>query len=498
VLAQPLEEAPVGPSRPVPDGSPRRPSRACTFLAILRPLLPLTRLRRAAAPGLLVLACALVAASAAAVPAPANPAGTFHYELAACTGVGINNSAPVVDEDPQAVLSRPADGRLNGYNFTLTVNGFADSPCVPALPHAGFADYMAPAGESVVIVSWDLQIYGFASDVYAPDIDFVIGGTHVVAYGQSTPGRSTVELDVPSGATVALSASEVGVTQELSLQSGDRLAPVPVALYRSDKGPSLTESIDKSAVLQVLDRAIGLKEADTLRLDSVELTYFSPVNPRVHPGNAGGAFLLVRLSEIQPQGGQVDWLRAMPPDRMRLVLPGGAVIEPDPASTPASQVWNLLDGTYFFDVPAGFTNGTLEIAPGINPAYDTTSTGVTKAEDDVVGTASFPIDLPPVPKLATGLAAAPSTAPDGGSHGDPGGHAAAPTATGAKRHGSGNVRTVVLIATSTVLVPVLLVFVVPVFVRRRQRKRGPYAVDAGGLRIDAPGPLPRQARRPGR
>jgi hypothetical protein len=283
----------------------------------------------------------------------------MHDELAACTGVGVNVGAPTIIEDPQAALAKPVDGRLNGYNFSLTVNGFADSPCVPATAHAGFADYIAPPGDSVVMVSFDLQMYGNSSDLYPPDLSFVIGGTHVVPFGTPTPGRSTVELDAPSRASVTLAASEVGVTQDLSLTSGARLPPAPEALYRSDKGPSLIQSIDKSSVLQILDRSDGFKEADTLRLGSVALTYFSPVNPRVHASSVGGAFLVVNLSESQPaHGSQVDWLRAMPPDRMRLVMPGGAVLEPDPASSEASKVWSLVDGTYFFDVPAGFTKGT--------------------------------------------------------------------------------------------------------------------------------------------
>jgi hypothetical protein len=101
----------------------------------------------------------------------------------------------------------------------------------------------------------------------------------------------------------------------------------------------------------------------------------------------------------------------------------------------------------------------------------------------VLGTAAFPIDLPPAPKLATGVAVAP--APGRATSGPAGAHTAKSATAGTPR-GSGQPRTVLLIVTTTVAVPVLLVLVVPVFVRRRQRKRGPYAVDAGGALIGVP------------
>jgi hypothetical protein len=74
---------------------------------------------------------------------------------------------------------------------------------------------------------------------------------------------------------------------------------------------------------------------------------------------------------------------------MSLVLPDGAVLHPDPASSAENgYVTGLFDGHYIFDVPASITRATLVIAPG---AEDTDG----GYDDTITGTVRYPLSFPP-------------------------------------------------------------------------------------------------------
>jgi hypothetical protein len=170
--------------------------------------------------------------------------------------------------------------------------------------------------------------------------------------------------------------------------------------------PDITEDYERTASLKVVDRENpSFRTVDQLTLDSVELTYFSPVDPAVQPASVEGAFLVVDASEqTDPEShDSLGWIAAMPPSRMSLVLPGGKVIEAEPTSSDPAPPEDLLDGTYYFDVPTSITKATIEITPGTNEATEYGPDNNGNSQDTVLGTASFAIAFPPPPKAATKL-----------------------------------------------------------------------------------------------
>jgi hypothetical protein len=405
---------------------------------------------------------------------------TAHALLATCIGQPISASQPDEITGPRGVsLKRAADGRLNGYNFSLNVLGYADAPC------SGSMGYSAPPGDSVAIVSYNLAFFGYYGGYYAPVVSFVVNGKRIPAVGVGdVGGTDALALAVPNKASVDFAVTEVGLTQELAFSTGARVAPSPPVLYRSAKAPALTKTFDKTVQLSVVDPHDGLKEPDDITLDTVTLTYFSPVDPNAQPASVNGAFLVINASEAQPHATTpVDWSRAMPADRMRLVLPDGKTIEPDPASRANASVFDLLNGTYFFDVPASFTTARLEIAPGTNPAQEGGPLA-RKTQDTVVGTADFAIVLPPAPVIAPSKPVKASTGTT-----RPATTKRAATTPHTKQGGS------IVIGIVTVVLALVVVVLVRVLVRRRRRRAGPYAVNAAGERVQplevlAPVPLP--------
>ena len=421
-----------------------------------------------------VLCVALAAAVGvcARSPSTAIPRTTGRYVLAACSGVAISDTVPTDYFSPPSGLRIPGDGRLNGLDFSLVVLGYADQPCI-ASSQSGMAGMTAAPGESVALVSYRLDTGPDWDTTETTHLAFVVNGKAVPILGADySAGWNRWALAVPKSASVGFEVIDAGSSQELSLGSGKRVTASPLALYRSSNDSQVSERIDKTVTLEDVDRARHFSQPDELELLSADLSWFSPADPLVH-GGMHGAFLQLNLAEeAPPKYFEVGWSESLPPGRMRLVLPGGRVLAPDPASTSSPNPSNLLSGTYFFDVPWDVTRGTLELTPGTIPALSTANGA--PMDVTVSGTASFPISLPPARafKAATGAVRH--------SHAKP----PAP-AGGSARPGHSVVATVIVIAVSStlvVLVPVILL--IPVFVRRRQRRLGPYAYDAGGEPIE--------------
>ena len=260
-------------------------------------------------------------------------------------------------------LHRPVVGRLAGYEFTLTVLGY------DLTPSTGPDGMAAPAGSTLAIVDYDLTYYDNGTSV--PDLAFFAGG-QVDDIGDGPPATSSGESSalalVPKGQPVEFRASLDGVTQAFSLTTGSRVGTSPSVLYRDPAGGSdVTDTVGKTVPLGVEDPTASSPETEELTVSSATLTYFSPVDPGVHPASPAGAFLVVNGTDRAAGALDASWSAAMPPGRLSLVLPDGKVLHPDWASTANTDyALDLLDGQYFFDVPAGFTRGTLVIAPGTN------------------------------------------------------------------------------------------------------------------------------------
>jgi len=314
-------------------------------------------------------------------------------------GLSLGQTVPM--PNPSIDLRKPMEEDLNGYQFSLHVLGYGEEPSVSC----DFGAYSAPPDAAIAVVSYDLE-YEDSS-----------GGNAVLAFlvdGQSFPiadselqGQWTVGVAVPAAYSVILTASEEGFTQRLSLATGIRVGSSPAELYRSPAGPDLTEQVGATVSLRVVGRSVPFHAIDQLTLDSVTLTYFSPLDPTVQPSSVNDAYLVLDASEQTAPASDYGliWDAALPASRMRLVLPDGRVIQADPSSTPTIPYpSNLLDGTYFFDVPGSFTQGTIEITPGTYRAVELLPGGAGGADGPVsaVGTAKFRISFPPPPKVISG------------------------------------------------------------------------------------------------
>jgi hypothetical protein len=381
-----------------------RRSPAATFGVTLRGL-PDFRVSRLGA----VVAAAAVAAALAvgSMNASVTHAGcvttTPHLSVTAAVTSQSASAPPPIGtpfetESPSLAMTKPADGRLNGYGFSLRVLAYG----VATSFSSSFGGESAPAGETMAVVTYDLQSYD-DGDAVSPDLYFVAGNQRAPLGTGSVGGIWSWAVSVPTNVPVGFAVSEVGLTQELSFTTGARVGASPQELYRSPAGPDITKDYDRTVSLKVVDRhKSAFRTLDQLTLDSVELTYFSPVNPLVQPASVNGAFLVVNASEQSDPASQdtLGWSAAMPASRMRLVLPGGRVIEANPSrSTNGAPPEDLLDANYYFDVPASITKATIEITPGTNAATEYGPDNNGNSQDTILGTASFAVSFPPPPKV---------------------------------------------------------------------------------------------------
>jgi hypothetical protein len=383
--------------------------------------------------------------------------------------------------DPSVPFQKPADEFLNGYEFSLHVIGYGEAACVST----DGGDYSAPPGASIVVVEYNLNYLDNTIDL--ADVDFVVDRQPVSIPNGQYEGTATVGVSVPKGAGIELAASELGLTQELSLSSGRWDGPVPEVLYRSPTGPDDSLAYDRTVAMRVIDRSDGFSATDDLTIDSVTLTYFSPIDPTTQPSSLTGAFLVVGGSEQTAASSQpMTWLTALPPNRLRLVLPDHRVIEADPASTyTTSYPRDLLDGVYFFDVAGDFTTGTIEITPGVFEAYEGSSGS--PSSPSFVGTARFPLSFPPLPTVTPPPVKKPSKA-----------RASATTTTRAAAAAKAPRHHISLPLVA--LVVVLLAALAAAVLVIRRRPAGPIAVDANLRRVrpqPALPPVPRLALLPG-
>jgi len=305
-------------------------------------------------------------------------------------------------DEPGITLTTPADGRLRGFGFSAVVTGYRESDAAGT----GFEAVSAPSGDILAVVRVQLSTftpaYDGASLAGTMTSSFVVGHYRVANNGGLVDGSNIYAISVPRGAPVALDLSEAGLTDGFSINTGKRLAPLPAILYRSPTGPVVTDKAEEAVHLSIVDPADGFKDSDVFRLYSAQLTYFAPQGATVHPP-LDDAFLVLDASDEPGPPGAIGlmWQSALPPDRMRLVLPSGRAIAASPKSPYARSVpSSLLTGGYYFQVPWTFTKGTVVITPGSTQAteYGPYLGVPAPTNDTVLGVARFKVSFPaPVP-----------------------------------------------------------------------------------------------------
>ena len=309
--------------------------------------------------------------------------------------------------EPGVGLSAPVDGRIRGYGFSAQVTGVARTISTGT----GLSSVDAASGHHLVVFSLNLTTVNPPESIgagggLALDAKVSVDGNAAVIDTTSlvTTGKATYVVSVPDRAkSVDLQMTAANLTQSFSLTKLRRVGPQPVALYRDPSQPWLTVAVDKSTTVPVVVEVDGFASSETLGVKSATLTDFQPGQPSTQPTDPGTAYLAIVGTDVSnpnpppgyPSGSHfVGNFSALPPSTLSLTLTDGTSV---PASYSGSTGLNLLDGTYYFTVPANLTSATLTITPGTvtgaeYPVFTGNSASVTFPQP-----ATFSISLPPVP-----------------------------------------------------------------------------------------------------
>ncbi|MHB1910763.1 MAG: hypothetical protein ACYCTI_01760 [Acidimicrobiales bacterium] len=347
--------------------------------------------------------------------------------LVALAGLAAPARAGVVPADQAVVLSDPGVGLVAPHDGRIRVPGFAAKVLGAAFTYqAGPAGHTvsAPAGDYLCV--FDLEISAVnpdgtpGSSLSGLNVLATVGAERVVLNTSamaSGSGSATYALAVPKKAPVGLELSVAGFTQDYSLSRLALVPPAPEVLYRDPANPEVDLPVQSDQNLAVSSPDGSITGTVPLDLASVALSYLSPDLDQPPPGGAGQAYLSLGLSSpydavsASYQGSPValDPITTLTPGELSLVLPGGATVAAEhsgPTAKPPGDLEDsgLVEGTYYFVVPAGITSAQLVVSP--KPNQMTATYGLESASLSMaIAKASFPMSFPaPVAMGAPGPA----------------------------------------------------------------------------------------------
>ena len=372
------------------------------------------------------VALALVGVLLAACSSAGAGSGT---ESDAPNGLRVLNAGTVrALAEPGVTLATPTDGRLRGYGFAAVVTGVASAH--QAGRTGSGSTFVAGPGDHLVVFTLTLTAEPTPDPVGSPgpslSADLAFGGGHIDFDPSNllAKGQAAYAASVPNGGgDVSLQLTAAGLTQAFSLTSLHRVGTQPVALYRDPSRSTITLSTGQTESIPADVPADDFTGLETLRITTATLSDFQPGDPSVQPADPTQAYLVITGTDTtdpdppagSPSGSDfVDGFSALPGSDLTLDLPGGQTAS---ATHVGSTTNGLLDGSYFFTVPADLTSATLVITPGSQTGVEyPVFTGDT-ATIEFPQPATFSIDLPPVP-------AAPqptnTSAPAAGNHSEHG------------------------------------------------------------------------------
>ncbi len=210
---------------------------------------PMTRIkdtprRLAVIPATFAIALAL-GACASLTPSTSPPNGptatTSAHNATTTTGAalggmslseGLSLGQTVSTPNPSVTLTTPVENSLNGYQFSVRVLGYAEAPYVSC----DFGAYSAPPGDTIAVVSYDLEYEG--TDGGNAELAIVASGQRFPIADSDLQGNWTVGVAVPRSSDVAFTATEVGLNQALSFATGTRVGAVPPSSTGRRPGPT--------------------------------------------------------------------------------------------------------------------------------------------------------------------------------------------------------------------------------------------------------------------
>jgi hypothetical protein len=317
----------------------------------------------------------------------------------------------VVTLSQTAAVAPFPDGRLNGYGFAGRVVGaiFVGSEDDQT---AGLIS--AAPGDQLVVFRLTLTAVNEEAMPFLPDIDqgqptaaLVVNGTQVplpLNFGLVADVDVSWAVGIPKGAAVDLVLSREGFTQILDLRSGRPVGSHPAALYRDPSQPDLDVPQSSSAALTATSP--GGTFSDQVQLTNAALSFFPPGSTGPPADLTRGA-LLVSLQDQGDQASGITVNTPLPTTAVQLQLPGGPLLTSsryDPGAALGIGASGMLDGEWWFSVPAGFTTGQVVIAPTQVTGSDANANPLTLTFTDK---ATLAVSLPAAQPAATPPAAAP-------------------------------------------------------------------------------------------
>ncbi len=296
--------------------------------------------------------------------------------------------------DPGMALATPSDGRINGPGFNARVTGAGESTSISSAGQS----LRAPAGDVLLVFSLDWTPAAeqlFTNPAETASVSAGGLGAEVPPADLGSAGTLTYALAVPRHSQAVLSVSSQGVTQGFSLTKGTRLQPQLSAYYRDPSTGTLTQAVSQTASVTANSPDGSHPTPVNFGLDHVTLAYLSPAGTPAPAGDQ--AWLVADISaDTEPVGANFFFsFNALPPSAVVLHLPDGTAVPAQVEGTNVDGNAGLLNGTYYFPVPAGLTGGQLVITPsGVNG-----STEVSGYYEPAIfsGPATFNFTLPPVP-----------------------------------------------------------------------------------------------------
>jgi hypothetical protein len=289
---------------------------------------------------------------------------------------------------PLSGLVVPADGRLIGPGFDITVRG------------AALADEVAgwEAGPAAELVAFSLEA-NTPVDAGHSDIAGSVsaGGTSAALPTPSGSGTAGYVMAAPRASDVVLHVSSRGVDQAFDLTQLHRAPTDPAVYYRNPEGTLPADVVSSSQTVMAQTASAGSYPI-TFSLGTETLDYLSPAGiPAAGPDQA---WLVTDLSEAPSGPVAPGNFQPIPPSRITLSFPGGAAPVPALVATDSGpQDYNgLLAGTYYVPVPANLTAATLAIAGGsVGYADDL----ITFDSTATIGPTSFHLSFATAPPTVT-------------------------------------------------------------------------------------------------
>lgn len=281
-------------------------------------------------------------------------------------------------------LAKPADGRIRGRGFTVTITG--TGRVTTADDRTGLHSIHAAPGQRLVGLTLRFQLQ---DRQYVDDAHPILGTVIVDGQRLDTPddlfrvsGDRTLVASVPTDARdIDFAVASAGVEQAFSLNRLRRVGDQPTILYRDRRGPDPVVAANTEQTLpgpRDTGLVIGVTEA--------RISYFTP-EPVTHADKTDAAYLWITATATSTDADLIDPEASRPLDAqaVQLRLPDGSTVN----ARHHGDRDGLLAGTYVFAVPADLTKARLSIQPGTIP-----SPGASDGAN-IQGTAAFDLTFDP-------------------------------------------------------------------------------------------------------